>query len=328
MTRDSSGAIVNDDLVRGAQFIFDRADFMQKPVSVNLSLGSDFGPHDGTLDWEEALAAYVGPDHPGHALVASAGNSGDIASAPVHQSVEVSKGSQTTVPIQTQGATNGALEVCGSPCGDGASLSTSGSNGPGRPVDLAHPGRERRGEEHERLRLRRHQRQLAREEPDPDGLAGGGRRGERTVAGGDVRRNARRGRHRRSQYLGRARGAVAIGPPPTGAGFVAPVREGTINLPATNPLIIGVGCTTNRTSWTSINRSIQSLTEPVLDPVGGTPMLDSSGQHRSSGAVSSGEMCWFSSAGPTITRVPKPEISAPGGVVVGAMSGQALPGTG
>jgi subtilisin family serine protease len=37
-------------------------------------------------------------------------------------------------------------------------------------------------------------------------------------------------------------------------------------------------------------------------------------------------VCWFSSAGPTVTGVPKPEISAPGGLVVAAMSQQAAPG--
>ncbi len=67
------------------QFLFDRADFMKKPIAVNLSLGSDFGPHDGTMAWEETLASYVGPGFPGHALVAAAGNSGDITSAPVHR---------------------------------------------------------------------------------------------------------------------------------------------------------------------------------------------------------------------------------------------------
>src|SRR6185312_8596559 len=43
-------------------------------------------------------------------------------------------------------------------------------------------------------------------------------------------------------YLG-GDGDVVIG---DNAGFSTPVREGTVNLPATNPMIIGVGCTVNR----------------------------------------------------------------------------------
>ncbi len=43
--------------------------------------------------------------------------------------------------------------------------------------------------------------------------------------------------------------------------------------------------------------------------------------------LADGEMCWFSSAGPTATGVPKPEISAPGGLVISAMSRSAKPGT-
>ena len=39
-----------------------------------------------------------------------------------------------------------------------------------------------------------------------------------------------------------------------------------------------------------------------------------------------GQVCWFSGAGPTVTGVPKPEISAPGAYVVAAMSSEAPPG--
>ncbi|MBV9949127.1 MAG: S8 family serine peptidase, partial [Myxococcales bacterium] len=45
----SEGGIANDDLMRGVAFLFDRADAMGLPVVVNLSIGTDYGPHDGTL---------------------------------------------------------------------------------------------------------------------------------------------------------------------------------------------------------------------------------------------------------------------------------------
>ena len=62
------------------------------PIVVNLSIGTDFGPHDGTMAWEQALASHVGPSTPGHALVVAAGNSGSIADDPVHQNVHVDVG--------------------------------------------------------------------------------------------------------------------------------------------------------------------------------------------------------------------------------------------
>ncbi|HEX3346002.1 MAG TPA: S8 family serine peptidase, partial [Polyangiaceae bacterium] len=69
------GGVGNDELLSGVKFLFDRADSMNQPVVVNLSSGTDFGPHDGTMSWEQVLASHVGAQLPGHALVASAGNS-------------------------------------------------------------------------------------------------------------------------------------------------------------------------------------------------------------------------------------------------------------
>src|SRR5258708_15213732 len=63
-----------------------------------------------------------------------------------------------------------------------------------------------------------------------------------------------------------------------------------------------------------------ALAVPELDRFGGAP--DPSGGMRD--AVE-GEPCWFSSAGPTLTGIYKPEIMAPGGAIVGAMSAQAVP---
>jgi subtilisin family serine protease len=321
VTRDATDAIINDDLVRCVQFLFDRADFLGKPVAVNLSLGSDFGPHDGTLDWEQALAGYVGPNFPGHALVASAGNSGDIASAPVHESVEVSKGSRMTVPIYTQGAKNGSLEVWIA-MRSGASLSV-GLDGPGGTwISPVANGKEA-GKNTSAYAAGVINGSSASKSPVPADSSGA----VVVVSGAwpsGTYAVTLEGEGTADLYL-EGEGDVFVGPEPSGAGFVSPVREGTINLPATNPSIVAVGCTTNRTSWTSIGGSMQSLSEPVLDAVGGEPVLDSNGQ-VSLRSVTEGEVCWFSSAGPTLTGVPKPEIAAPGGIVIGAMSSEALPG--
>jgi hypothetical protein len=103
-------------------------------------------------------------------------------------------------------------------------------------------------------------------------------------------------------------------------GFAHGVREGTINLPATSPAILSVGCTINKRAWRNVRGSRLGLSVPILDATGG--LLDPRGMTRD---PNDGEPCWFSSAGPTLAGIPKPEIMAPGAAIVGAMSRQAAP---
>ncbi len=310
ITDGASAEIGNDELLRGVAFLFDRGDALGKPVVVNLSIGTDFGPHDGTMAWEETLASYVGPGHPGRAIVAAAGNSGSIVDTPVHQNVHVSAGTTMSVPIRTQGSQGGGVQVWVA-MHSGASLSV-GLDGPDgtwiSPVDGA-------------------------------GSAG--------KNGGGYNASVYNGSEPASSPVpARSRGAVVVwqGAWPGGTyavtlsgtgtadlyvqgtgdvggtvGFVDAVREGTINLPATNPSIIGVGCTINKTSWRSIDQVPVKLAVPLLDAAGATPVAGASR------AAVGGEPCWFSSSGPTLTGVPKPEIMAPGAAVVGALSTQAVP---
>jgi hypothetical protein len=317
VTGSSTDSIDTDDLLRGAGFLFDRASAMAMPIVVNLSLGSDFGPHDGTMAWEQALAAFVGPDHPGRAIVAAAGNSGSISPSDgplVHQSVHVNGGTTMRVPIPTAGASSGGVEVWVA-MHAGADLSV-GLDGPDG-------------------------RWLA---PTASGASAG-----RSSAGYTA--GVYNGGAANSPVPAQSLGAVIVwqGAWPAGTysvtldgtgtadlfvessgdavnaqgipdGFAEGVREGTINLPATNPSIIGVGCTINKRSWLAIDQSENFLQVPLLDAVGGLPNADS--EMRS---AIEGEPCWFSSAGPTLTGVQKPEIMAPGAAIVGALSQQAIP---
>ncbi|MCQ2266294.1 MAG: S8 family serine peptidase [Bacteroidaceae bacterium] len=56
------------------KYIFDYASEVGKPCVINLSLGSHFGPHDGTSTLDQAFDALTGP---GRILVGAAGNEGD-----------------------------------------------------------------------------------------------------------------------------------------------------------------------------------------------------------------------------------------------------------
>jgi MYXO-CTERM domain-containing protein len=318
VTGVASDSIGNDELLRGVAFLFDRADSMKEPVAVNLSIGSDFGPHDGSLDWEQALAGYVGPAQPGHALVVAAGNSGSIAQAPVHQNVHVTYGLTTRVALTTRTAQPSNIVQSG-----------------GVQVWIAmHPGADLR---------------VGLDSPTESWIApvrNDDSAGKNTASFAAAVYNG--GKPSGSPVPQQSHGAIVVwqGKWPAGTyyvtlaglgtadlyvqgtgelsgtgvvGFADGVRESTISLPATHPAIIGVGCTINKKAWQSVSGQAFHLHVPLLDVAGGEVLFNA---YRD---PVFGEPCWFSSAGPTVTGVMKPEIMAPGGAIVGALSQQAIP---
>jgi subtilisin family serine protease len=284
--------INNDDLVKAVSFMFDRATAEQRPIVANVSLGSDFGPHDGTTLWEQALAAQVGPDHPGRVLVAAAGNSG---AALIHQSVHVTPGARVRVPIRA--SANGRISAV-------------------------------------QVWVTMHRRaEIAIGLEGPDGewihpLARGHQAGKNTS---DYNAAVIYGSQFNESPIPEASdsavavwekgwpdGRYAITLEGTGVAelylegllgaqveFPNAVRQGTINLPATHPAIIGVGCTVSRTEWESISGAVVAPDLGLVD----------------------GNICPFSSAGPTVTGAPKPEIAAPGAAIISALSRDAEPGS-
>ena len=70
---DSDGGFGDADVIAGAEYIFRRAGQMGKPAVVNLSLGGNWGPLDGSSLYEQALSNLTGP---GKIIVAAAGNEG------------------------------------------------------------------------------------------------------------------------------------------------------------------------------------------------------------------------------------------------------------
>lgn len=324
--RVASGDSIQEDLlVTGVQFMFDRADFMKKPLVANLSLGSDFGPHDGTFLWEQSIASFVGPDHPGHAIVAAAGNSGSIAEMPIHQTVYVSESTPMLVPIRTKGADNNGQVQVWLTLRPNADLKI-GLDGPDgtwiAPVEKGH--------------------QNAKNTDDYQSgiIYGSNLEGSAIPTGSNGAVVIWSGKWPTGTYNIRLEGKGVAelyleGLGEVGLGtskpaiFASAVREGTINLPATHPSIIGVGCTVNRASWTSITGAQPGLRLPVLDKEGGLPIRraitpqDDLPTFRN---AIDGEVCWFSSTGPTATGVPKPEIAAPGAMVISSMSRDAQPG--
>jgi subtilisin family serine protease len=69
----SNGGFGDNDVIQGVQWILNKAAALNKPCVVNLSLGGQVGPHDGTSSYEQALSNMV---KPGRIIVAAAGNAG------------------------------------------------------------------------------------------------------------------------------------------------------------------------------------------------------------------------------------------------------------
>ena len=68
----------NSEIINGLKYIFDYAAAQGKPAVINMSLGSHLGPHDGTSLLDQAIDNMVGP---GKIVVGASGNEGD---SPLH----------------------------------------------------------------------------------------------------------------------------------------------------------------------------------------------------------------------------------------------------
>ncbi|TNE71626.1 T9SS type A sorting domain-containing protein [bacterium] len=70
---DSNSGFSDDDIVDGVAYIIEKAELLGKPVVVNLSLGGNYGPLDGTDLYEQYLTQLTGD---GKVIIAAAGNEG------------------------------------------------------------------------------------------------------------------------------------------------------------------------------------------------------------------------------------------------------------
>lgn len=77
--RNSPG-FADTDVIDGCNYIFQKAQQLGKPSVINLSLGGQFSPHDGSSLYEQALSNLTGN---GKIIVAAAGNDGG---SPIHLS--------------------------------------------------------------------------------------------------------------------------------------------------------------------------------------------------------------------------------------------------
>jgi len=311
------GGIYDADVLKAAKFVFDRAEELTMPAVVNLSLGSDFGGHDGSTPAELGLESLVGADYPGRAIVVAAGNSaglydGSGTGVPnplgVHTEVHVADGATALVPIITpatsDGVTEGTVYVWLTlRAGDHLKLGVDDSAGTViAPIATGKESVVSRGQA---------------EVTVINGVTNGGSPipsgtfSAAVVIDGSWSSNEVFGL--RLEGLASARIWIE------GDGLLSPERsigpllpraqkEGTVNVPASAPDLIAVGATVNRTDWPDYVGETVSLAGlgPPEDAPTDTP-------------------AYFSSAGPNALGALKPDLVAPGANVVGAMAADADP---
>ncbi|MBN1893759.1 S8 family serine peptidase [bacterium] len=98
---DANGGFNSTLIADGLDYARQKAEALGMPMVVNLSLGTDSGPHDGTDAISEAIDIFTSSG-PGRVVVASAGNNGEN---PIHVTGTVASGSSVdivlTVPSYT-----------------------------------------------------------------------------------------------------------------------------------------------------------------------------------------------------------------------------------
>jgi subtilisin family serine protease len=318
VSRANDGAIQDADIIQATRFIFEQAERLGMPAVVNLSLGSDFGTHDGSSALEQGLASFVGPDHPGRAIVVAAGNSGTLYEGigegqpepfGIHTEVHIPRESPVDIPLMTPtealGATRGATAYVwlGFRAGDDVTIAVDHDGqtwipeiAPGQSTTISagnYDGTVFNG-------------------PSAESYIKVGPHNAVIVIDGDftpgtvftIRLSGHGTANVWVQSAGGASGDTTVGVLlPRGE------KQGTINIPASHPDLIAVGATVNRNHWRDTK---------------GKPFLVAESESSDALAALDGTAT-FSAAGPNALGVMKPDLVAPGMFVIGAMSRAADP---
>ncbi|HEY5955405.1 MAG TPA: S8 family serine peptidase [Polyangiaceae bacterium] len=314
-TRDGSGVIDDPDILSAVAFIFDVADNqLKQPAVVNLSLGGDFGAHDGTSKLEVELGKFMGPNHPGHSVVVAAGNSGLLYYAKtwrpnplgIHTVAQVTAESSVRVPFYVGASAEPKVPsqvyiwVASRP---GDQLKVGLDSDHGTWIAPIPPGPELR---HKRDSTGDYDAEIQNgvtESEDPSAIDHSGAVVLIEGTFPTIKQFALRleGRGTASIWIQPA-GGVDPALNQMGALFTGALREGTVGIPGTARDIISVGAYLDHLKWTDIN-GIKQLPSDLLVSY-----------------YQQDEVLEFSAAGPSAVDTLKPDVVAPGGWVAGAMS--------
>lgn len=314
------GGVDDFDILLSTDFVFERAKAMSMPAVVNLSLGSDFGPHDGTSAIGRALVEFV--QQPGRAIVVAAGNSGALYAGAageypspfgVHTDVFVPSGEGVRVPLLTPLSPTGAKRIKATLYvwigfdGD-SDLQVGLDSLDGTWIEPVGRGQGKQIED-DGLEITLLNNQSGQGSPLPEGSNGAVVLLDGEWDAGRTFVLRLRGQGAASLWV-QSEGELSPAVGTVGALFPRATAAQTVNIPAVQPELIAVGASINRDNWPTRAGMTARVTGEQLELLA-TPDT----------------VAWFSSAGPTQTGAIKPDLLAPGGFVVGAMSLDADPDT-
>lgn len=293
---DAFGAIDEAKAVTGVRFVFDRAKDAARPAVVNLSLGTQYGAHDGSSSFEQGLSELA--RGPGRAVVVAASNEGNLR---IHGSVRVSPGTPYRIPIRLPGANGEGAAYTDGQVFVWVNLRDRGDvrvglRGPGDSSWIAPIERGRAAEVRPADGLRAI---VANDEPGTAQVLTGTTGAIAVVAGRlpvgtfDLELE---GDGAVEIWLQGSRQAID-GPGMPGFARGALQIEGTIGVPASAIGVVSIGCVAARTGFT--NQAGKALTIE--------------------GAMV-GSRCAFSSSGPAADGALRPDVLAPGYYVVSSLA--------
>ncbi len=311
------GGIFDTDVLKAARFVFERAAELGMPAVLNLSLGGDFGGHDGSSGLERGLSSLVGAEHPGRAIVVAAGNSAGLYTGlytgvpeplGIHTSVHVPDGASALVPIVTpptsRGITQGAIYAwVGTRAGDALAIGVDDRSGP--VTSLVRPGTSGQFS-HDDVEIT-----IVNDLASEAGVVPRGTHGAAIMISGTFPSSNLFGL--RFEGPGTASLWVEGDGPLSPARSVGPLlpraeRQGTVSIPASAAGLIAVGATLNRTDW--IDYAGEAVTFSAFGALDPAPPDTSA---------------YFSGAGPSADGTLKPDLVAPGGNLIGALAHGADP---
>ncbi|MBI1743494.1 S8 family serine peptidase [Candidatus Acetothermia bacterium] len=287
-------------IIDGANYIFNKANNLGKAAVINLSLGSQFGPHDGTSDLDRGLDALLGSEtspNRGRAIVAAAGNSGDS-----HTHVQTDLNAGNTVDFTFSQPSGNGYQVYGSDLFDfwypGAAQFCATVISPnGSTVGPVCAGQQKYWKQDADANTPDGGLLITNETPSPFNgdrqvvvLVFGTSEGAKAAAPGiwTIRFNAMQG-------SGRLDGWATSGANEFDPTFVS--ADTTVGSPGSAKRVITAGAYSTRTTWTDkCGRTVSVVGETLQ------------------------ALATFSSRGPTRDGRIKPDIAAPGTMIAAALS--------
>ncbi len=274
----------------GAAFVFDRAAALAMPAVVSLSLGTHRGAHDGDGSLERDLAALVdGGDARGRALVVSAGNGGGRA---LHARVELARGATAPLALRLGASYAGVVGV--------ALASRSPLAVAPRWPDGTEGARVSAGAARSQRNPRDGSRVSVSNALDGASPATGARVVDAVIDGpGGTYTLLLQGEGRVDAWIYLDGDAATASELPA---FEAPYGDVgcSVEVPATSPSVVSVGALTARAQW-----------------------FDAMGRANTRTGAVEGVVADFSSRGPSAAWALKPDLIAPGDVVIAALSARA-----